>query len=189
MLIVGIGGTERENSSSETALYASLRYLAQRDALTKVLNGPVLAELPMYRPGVVERSPIAQDFVESVRRCDGLIISSPGYHGSVSGLVKNALDYIEDLRDDRRPYLSDRAVGCIAVSCGWQAAVTTLEGLRSISHALRGWVTPLGTAVNSKDVKFDSDGTCSDDKIAMQLELVSRQVADFADAWRSLART
>ena len=72
-----------------------------------------------------------------------IIVASPAYHGGVSGLVKNALDYVEDLRDAKRPYLDGRAVGCIACAGGWQAAVATLTGLRSISHALRGWPTPL----------------------------------------------
>jgi multimeric flavodoxin WrbA len=43
-----------------------------------------------------------------LRRAHGIIVASPGYHGSMSGLVKNALDYAEDMRDDddalfRRP--------------------------------------------------------------------------------------
>ena len=42
---------------------------------------------------------------------DGLIIATPSYHGGVSGMIKNALDYIEALRDDARPYLHGRAVG------------------------------------------------------------------------------
>ena len=54
------------------------------------------------------------------------MLVSPGYHGAVSGLVKNALDYVEDLRDEPRPYLDGRAVGCVAIALGWQAAVTTL---------------------------------------------------------------
>ncbi len=93
------------------------------------------------------------------------MLVSPGYHGTVSGLVKNALDYIEDLRDDPRPYLDGRAVGCVATASGWQAAVTTLTSLRSIVHALRGWPTPLGAAVNSAQVEFTADGGCTDEKV------------------------
>ncbi len=51
--------------------------------------------------------------VEAVRECDGLVLGSPAYHGGLSGLVKNALDYLEDLHDDAPPYLDGRAVGCI----------------------------------------------------------------------------
>ena len=45
-----------------------------------------------------------------------VVIASPGYHGTVSGLVKNSLDYLEVLREDDRPYLDGRAVGVIAVA-------------------------------------------------------------------------
>jgi hypothetical protein len=72
--------------------------------------------------------------------------------------VKNVLDYVEDLRADIRLYLDGRAVGCVAMALGWQATVTTLTALRSIVHALRGWPTPLGAALNSVEVTFDGSG-------------------------------
>jgi len=57
------------------------------------------------------------------------------YHGSLSGLIKNALDSLEPLRDDVRPYLDGRAVGCIVVADGWQACGSALASLRGIVHA------------------------------------------------------
>ncbi len=115
-----------------------------------------------------------------VRRADGLIVASPGYHGGVSGLVKNALDLLEDLRGDQRSYLEGRAVGCVVTAAGWQAAVTTLEALRSIVHALRGWPTPLGASLNTAEPLFDGDGNCTDPKAADVLNAVARQVVEFA---------
>ena len=41
------------------------------------------------------------DLVADVRRADAVVIGSPAYHGSLSGVVKNALDHLEALRDDR----------------------------------------------------------------------------------------
>ena len=96
--------------------------------------------------------------------------------------MKNALDYVEDLRDDTRPYLDGRAVGLAAVAHGWQAAVTTLEQLRTITHALRGWATPLGGSINSAETKFDDTGGASDEKSQRTLRLIGRQVAEFAVA-------
>jgi FMN reductase len=102
-----------------------------------------------------------------VRRADGIVIASPGYHGGVSGLVKNALDWVEELRADERPYFDGRPVGLIVVADGWQATVTTLVSLRSIVHALRGWPTPLGVAINTA-ARMDGE--------ASQLELLAGQV-------------
>ena len=44
-------------------------------------------------------------FLDAIRRADGIVICSPGYHGGVSGLVKNAIDWVEELRDGRAALL------------------------------------------------------------------------------------
>jgi len=102
----------------------------------------------------------------------------------MSGLFKNAIDYLEDLREDERPYLQGRGVGCIATAYGSQAAVATLQQLRQITHALRGWPTPLGGAINSLVSKFDNDGGCSDDSATTTLEMIGQQVVEFAQKHR-----
>ncbi|MFI2028779.1 NADPH-dependent FMN reductase [Streptomyces buecherae] len=40
--------------------------------------------------------------------------SAPTYHGTVSGVLKNALDYVNDLIGEPRPFLDGRPVGCVA---------------------------------------------------------------------------
>src|SRR3546814_6783254 len=78
----------------------------------------------------------SSDLVAAVRDADGLILASPGYHGSISGLVKNAIDYLEETARDRRVYLHGLPVGLIATAFGWQATGGTLLAMRSIVHAL-----------------------------------------------------
>jgi FMN reductase len=104
----------------------------------------------------------------------------------VSGLVKNALDYLEELREDERPYLDGRAVGLIAVARGWQAAVSTLSTLRQVAHALRGWPTPLGLAINSTATRFDQDGSTTDEAAAASVRRQAEQMVDFARRWSRL---
>jgi FMN reductase len=151
---------------------------AQRlGASTTVFTGPDIA-FPPYFTGA-QLPPAARDLIESVRRADGVVIASPGYHGTISGVVKNALDYLEELRDDARPYLDGRAVGLVAVARGWQATVDTLVTLRQVTHALRGWPTPYGVTINSSMTHFDDDLT-EDDGARDSLELVAAQVVSFA---------
>jgi FMN reductase len=178
-LIVGLGGTPRVGSSSEFALRIALAGAEMAGATTAVVCGRDLL-FPMYDPSVIERSDGTRRLVSLLAKSDGIIISSPGYHGSISGLVKNVLDYIEDLRNDERTYLEGRAVGCIVCAQGWQATGTTLVALRSIVHALRGWPTPLGVTVNSAITKFAMDGACEDATVVTQLETLGRQVVEFA---------
>ena len=112
-LVVGIGGTTRAASSTDRALRIALQAAEQAGARTFVFDGPFLSRLPHYAPENPERNEEQRQLVDMVRKADGLIVASPGYHGGVSGLVKNALDLLEDLRDDERCYLDGRAVGCI----------------------------------------------------------------------------
>jgi FMN reductase len=95
--------------------------------------------------------------------------------------VKNALDTLEFGRNDARPYLSDRPVGTIITAGGAQAGGTSLMTLRAIVHALRGWPTPFGAALNSASPLFDEAGGCLDPKDAAQLAAVAAQVVEFAE--------
>src|SRR5918998_5313258 len=160
-LVVGLGGTLRANSSTERALRYCLDSVERQGGRTKFFSGPDL-DLPMYAPHELERTPKALELVSALRDADAVVVGSPGYHGAVSGLVKNALDYIEDLREDARVYLDDTPWGCISCAYVWQAAVGTLGQLRSIGHALRAWPTPLGVAINSADQIWDAAGELAD---------------------------
>ncbi|GGY13327.1 NADPH-dependent FMN reductase [Massilia dura] len=175
--IVGIGGTTRPGSSTESALRATLQYARQLGAETRLFGGEALAALEGYSPEQAARSAGQQAIVDAVRAADAVIFASPGYHGGVSGLVKNAIDLLEDLRGDPRVYLDGMPVGCIVTAAGWQGCNTTLGALRSIVHALRGWPTPLGVTLNTAGVRlFDGDGQCLDEQVAGSLKLLAEQV-------------
>jgi FMN reductase len=187
-LVVGIGGTTRTGSACERALRCALNHAQGHGAAVELFAGSAL-NLPMYAPDALERTDEARKFISALQRAHGVILASPGYHGSISGLIKNALDYTEDLRRDHLPYLEGRAVGLIACASGWQATGTTLSAMRSVVHALRGWPTPLAVAINTTETPFDADGVPGDSRIATQLSLLARQVVEFAEmrAARSLA--
>jgi len=181
--IVGLGGTARPGSTSETALARALAWAEGAGATTQIYGGAFMTTLPVYNPD--EAGPHAERdrLLDAVRRADGLIIATPGYHGSVSGLVKNALDSLEGLSGEGRPYFDGRAVGCIVAASGAQAAGSTLAALRAIVHALRGWPTPLGATLNTGPGLFDGGGGFLDAKDAWQVETVAAQVVAFARAW------
>jgi FMN reductase len=177
-LIVGIGGTMAANSSSERVMRHVLAQCAASGAETLAFDGAAV-DLPMYGYGT-PRTDKAVAMVDALRRADGVVLASPGYHGTVSGLIKNALDYIEDMAKDERPYFEGRAVGLIAVAAGWQATGSTLATLRSIVHALRGWPTPMAITVNSVMPVFGPDGAVTDATLLKQLDIMAQQVVGFA---------
>ncbi len=184
--VLGIGGTTRPGSSTERALRYVLAACEEEGSTTVAFTGAELAQLPHYAPESPLRTPLAQRLVEEFRRADGMVVASPGYHGGVSGLVKNALDYAEDLKDDSRVYFSGVPVGCIATGAGWQGVITTLGALRSIVHALRGWPTPMGAAINAALNPFGPDGTLTDERVRFQLNMVAQEVMTFV-RWRLAA--
>lgn len=176
--IVGLGGTMRLGSSTEKALALALKAIAAQGADTVLLSGADL-DLPAYAPDAATGVK-AMRIISELRRADGIILGTPGYHGGISGLVKNALDYIEELRNERRPYLDGRPVGCVVTAAGEQGAVTTLDALRSVVHALRGWPTPLGVTIVTSERNFDDAGNCLSPRVETQLKILSQQVLDFA---------
>jgi FMN reductase len=182
-LVVGIGGTTRPASSTERALAFALKGAQESGASVQLFGGAFLHSLPHYAPESRVLTDEQHELIEAVRAADALVIATPGYHGGISGLVKNALDTLEELRSDERPYLDGRAVGSIVTAYGWQAAGTVLTSLRSIVHALRGWPTPFGAAVNTLETRFESADTCSDPKVVAQLRTVGQQAASFAHAF------
>ncbi|HEY3629936.1 MAG TPA: NADPH-dependent FMN reductase [Jatrophihabitantaceae bacterium] len=178
-LIVGIGGSTRATSLTDELLRAALAATEARGARTVAFGGRFLAELPIYAADDGLAGGDADELARAVAAADGVIIATPGYHGGMSGLVKNALDHLEALRDDERPYLSGRPVGTIVTAAGWQACGTTLVSLRSTVHALRGWPTPYGATINTAEPVFDEGGNPLE-QVGTALQLVADQVVDFA---------
>jgi FMN reductase len=175
-LIVALGGTVKPGSSTELALEVTAEAARAGGAAVRTFDGAYLVALPHYA-GPGHSAEAGRELIEAVRHADGIIIATPAYHGTISGVVKNALDYLEDLARDERPYLDGRAVGLVATAYGHQAAMSTLQTLRAITHSLRGWPTPLGAAIRTHQGLFSANGACLEEHAKAQLELVGRQVA------------
>lgn len=184
-LIFGIGGSLGRQSISECALRVALDAAEQRGAQIEIMVGRSL-DLPNYDAHDPARLAAARDLIHNFRECDGVIIAASAYHGAISGMLKNALDYVAEIRGPGRTYLEGRAVGCIVCAGGEQAGGTCLDGLRTVVHALRGWPTSLGVTVNARGGAFDADGTCVDAVTRSHLELLAEQVVGFARRYASV---
>lgn len=175
-LVVGIGGSTRAGSTSERALRSALAMVETAGCDTVTFAGPDLI-LPPFEMGIAQANTGAARLIEALRRASGVIVASPGYHGSMSGIVKNVLDYTEEMRCDELPYLEGRVVGCIVCANGAQALGTTLVTMRSVIHALRGWPTPYAVTIQT-DVKRSVSNEAADWKPG--LAILAEQVSAFA---------
>ena len=182
--VVGIGGAIRTGSTSELALAACLDATARLGARTTLFSGDAL-DLPLYRPGVTP--PKARALLDSIRAADGVILCTPAYHGAMSGVLKNALDYVEELRLDDRPYFDGRAVGVAVCAFGAQAIGTTLVSLRTVVHALRGWPTPLALGLTATPETFDAQGRPASPELQGQVDMLAHQIVTFAQTMRTTA--
>jgi FMN reductase len=83
-------------------------------------------------------------------------------------------------------------VGCIVCAEGAQAMGSTLAALRAVVHALRGWPTPFGAALNASARPFGTPATAGApgqpaDPAALQAcALVADEVVQFA-RWHQMA--
>jgi FMN reductase len=175
LLVVGLGGSLAEHSTSLSALEIALEGAREAGARVDLLDIRELA-LPFYDPAIKTLPASVTRLCKLVGDADGLVWSSPLYHGTISGAFKNALDWLQLLSDRQPPYLTDKVVGLISTAGGVQGlqAVNTME---FVVRALRGWAVPLVLPIAQAWKAFDETGKAHDPKLAEQLRALGREVA------------
>ena len=174
LFIVGLGGSLAEPSNSLAALGIALEGAREAGAEIQLFDIRKLA-LPMYDPSRQDPPDAVRTLCDAVHRADGLILSSPMYHGTISGSFKNALDWLQLLADSKPPYLTDKAVGLISTAGGVQGlqAVITME---FVVRSLRGWAVPLVLPIPQAWRAFDEESRPRDERLMQQLRAVGKEV-------------
>ena len=177
--IVGLGGSVASTSKSRAALEAALAGAEEAGATTQLLDIHVL-ELPIYNPEDRQPTATAVDLIETCHAADGLLWSSPLYQGTISGALKNALDWLHLLADREPPYLHDKVIGLISTAGGTQGlqAINTME---FSVRALRGWAVPYVVPVAAASRVFDREGRIQDEAVEVQLKTLGAEVVRVAD--------
>ena len=176
-MIVGLGGSLARSSTSRAALQRALEG-AEAGAETRLLDLREL-DLPMYDPDD-EPGEAAAELIESCYAADGLIWSSPLYQGTISGALKNALDWLHVLGRRDPPYLHDKVIGLISAAGGTQGlqAINTME---FAVRALRGWAVPYVVPVASAARVFEASGAINDESVGTQLSMLGAEVVRVAE--------
>lgn len=179
LTIVGLGGSLAKTSRSRAALRAALEGAEAAGARTELLDLREL-DLPMYNPDHEEEpTGPAASLIEACYGADGLIWSSPLYQGTISGALKNAIDWLHPLGRRDPPYLHDKVIGLISAAGGTQGlqAINTME---FATRALRAWAVPYVVPVASAARVFDADGRIQEQGIEHQLEILGGEVVRVA---------
>jgi FMN reductase len=176
-IIAGLGGSLRENSYSQAALQAALAIAEEHGAVAEFLDLRAL-DLPIFIPELpvagypTHDQPHINHLINVCRRADAMIWSSPTYHGTVSGVFKNAVDFMELLVEDQSPYLQGRAIGLVTVP-----DASTFPAMINSVHELRAWLAPTRVVVNRSD--FTPDLTLGDERTRRRLTRLVMELLDF----------
>lgn len=169
--IVGISGSLREGSYSYQALELAAQKAQDLGATVTILDLRRL-QLPFCNGG--EAYPDYPDVTklrQVVKDADGLILATPEYHGSLSGVMKNALDLLSF--DE----LSGKVIGTISV-LGGQSNSNALNELRTIARWVHAWTIPEQVAIGQAWKAFDQNGALTDEKLDQRLSDFVRSLVE-----------
>ena len=171
MHITLIAGSNRHHAISTSIL----RYI---ENLLKSNNIPVsfidlaAVQLPLFSPDSEVVPKEAELLITSVEQADGIILGTPEYHGSVSGSLKNALDYLDNRHVAGKPFLT-------VSSAGGPLGVSSLLHLQSIIRNLHGIHCPEWISVGEGQSIFDPNGVPQDKEILGRIDQAVEQFIAF----------
>jgi NAD(P)H-dependent FMN reductase len=137
--LLGVNGSLRTNSTGLRALTAILESAKEFGAETRLLDLRD-ADLPMYNPDTKPDSRVAK-VLDHVTWAQAFVLSSPDYHGTMSGAMKNFLDY-------HWSEFSGKLFGYLAAS--HEKGLTVMEGMRVAVRQCYGWSLPYGLCIHGK---------------------------------------
>jgi len=175
MNVLSLAGSLHQTSTSRSALRVSLAGAASAGAATDSVD------LRRYQlpccDGRSDISTYGADFVrllEQVRWADALLVGSPEYHGSMSGVLKNAIDLLGE------DPLRGKMVGLLAVARGDAGAMNTLNHLRHVFRWVGAWVLPTQVSIPRAREAFDTSGDPTRAGLAEELRGLGAETVRYA---------
>jgi len=172
--IAGISGSLRAGSYTRRAVEIALEGAAETGAETRLID---LRDYNLVFRDGKDDTGYPDDVFRlrtEVKQAEGVILGTPEYHGSFSGVLKNALDLMGF--DE----FEGKMIGLVGVSGGRMGAFDALNSLRNIGRALHAWVIPEQTSVPEAWKVFSEDGKIADPQLEQRLKEIGRQVARFS---------
>jgi len=174
--LIGVSGSLRPGSCSLKLLNLAFNELEKLGHKGKYLDIQNL-NLP-FCDGRLEAYPkypdvklLRKDFLQA----KGIILVTPEYHGSISGVLKNALDLLDSEQ------FSGKVFALISVMGGIPSTLA-LETMRTICRQLNSWVLPKQLVVSSSYSAFDSEGNLKDVKARERLREMMEHFVQAVDS-------
>lgn len=168
--VVGISGSRRVGSYTHTAIERALEASAANGATTTLLDARRL-EVPLLDPDHPASGDV-EYLRETIATADAVLLGTPMYHGSYSGVLKNVIDHCGF--DE----FENKTVGLLAVA-GGRFPLLALEHLRSVCRSLNAWVLPWEVAIPRAETVID-DGMIADPAIESRVSELGERAVEYA---------
>jgi chromate reductase len=176
--VLAISGSLRAKSTNTGLLRAAVKQLPEG----MTLEIYPLSEIPLFNSDLYSEGEPASvlEFKRHIADADGLLIATPEYNRSISGVLKNAIDWAS--RPHRQSPLNRKPLGIIGAA-GRMGSIHAQDHLRQIAAGLdmRVMEQPRLTVPRAWE-KFDADGNLVDEETKIQLK---EYLADLAQWIRS----
>jgi NAD(P)H-dependent FMN reductase len=170
--VLGVAGSIRQGSYSTRALKIALEYAKKQGAEVRLLELNRLV-LPLYDPGAPASKEV-EHTTEAIAWADAFILASPDYHGSVSGALKNFLDYFYE-------EFAGKVFGYIVAS--HEKGLTVMDQMRTAVRQCYGWSMPYGVSINGpQDFTGDEIGNT---KLSNRLRMMVRDLVVYGTLLRN----
>jgi chromate reductase, NAD(P)H dehydrogenase (quinone) len=175
--ILGLCGSLRTGSLNLRLLEAAGRSLT--DEVSLELSDHVAA-LPLFDEDLeAEPLPVAvQRFYASIRNADAILVASPEYNGSLTGPLKNALDWASRPAGDA--VLGGKPLAVVGASPGRFGAAWAQAETRRIADRIGARVVPLDLPVAGAADAFTVSGDLRDPDLARRLDRLMTALVDLA---------
>ena len=171
--IAALCGSLSENSSTGRALRVALASAAATGAQTQLIDLRAY-HLPFAGQHDAAGYPDVARLAGELGSAQGILIGTPEYHGSFSGVLKNALDLMGFAE------FEGKMIGLIGVGGGSFGAINSLTHLRGVGRQLRAWVLPQQVSIARAWDAFRPDGSLKNPDDEVRLKAIGLEVARFA---------
>jgi len=163
--ILAVSGSMRTDSKGRYALEATLNAAQSHGAHTQMLDLCAL-DLPMFRPGSRSEDAGVHQVIEAVQWADAFILGTPDYHGSMSGAMKNFLDY----------HWREFAGKLFAYLCtSHEKGLTAMEQMRTTVRQCYGWSLPYGMSFDSGEA-MNANGEIISEALTSRIHMTARDL-------------
>ena len=164
--ILGVGSSMRNGSYGTRSLKMVLDAARKHEAKTRLLDlrGTIM---PMFNPEMPDEHHEQMNRVtDDVNWADAFVLASPDYHGSMSGVMKNFLDFYWE-------EFAGKTFGYICSS--HEKGLTVMEQMRTAVRQCYGWSLPYGISVNGEE-DFNKKGEIINQLLDKRLKILARDL-------------